>query len=434
MRKIFMLLLAGALLIGTFAACGEKNNASSGLAGSGVSAQATATPDAEATPTPEPEESAEPTTAPTVAPASADLSEDVYSFQVEIDGTVYQFPMTYEEFVEKGWTLKDNATDTLRSNAYSSYTFEKEKSSYTASVEIVNFDNSELAINQCYVGGISLDDYNFPAGMTVRLPGGITLLESTNEDVVAAYGTPSRENKTDTGSLYLDYSKGTYEEVNLYFYAKEATDAPILLTKIEVENIVMPEDFQQGEVSEEVPEIVKQYQAPTAVSNDFKDWTVRFAEKIYKLPAPVSELLADGWVIDENETEKTVGGQSRGWIKMMKDNQKLKVLAMNYTPTATIIENCFVTGLYADEFDCKVDIEIANGIKLGMEEADLVKALGDANYEKDEDSSSYTYYKVMPTDSLVEYYQISVKRETELVNKIEVDFSPKYADYAGSQN
>ena len=36
------------------------------------------------------------------------LSSDIYSYQVSIDGTVYQFPMTYADFVAAGWTYTED--------------------------------------------------------------------------------------------------------------------------------------------------------------------------------------------------------------------------------------------------------------------------------------------------------------------------------------
>ena len=31
------------------------------------------------------------------------LSDDIYSFQAEIDGEIYQFPMSFEEFMDLRW-------------------------------------------------------------------------------------------------------------------------------------------------------------------------------------------------------------------------------------------------------------------------------------------------------------------------------------------
>ena len=50
----------------------------------------------------------------------AELSKDLYSFQLEYDGIVYQFPMAYEDFTAQGWQLSeyDDPEQTLTANSY----------------------------------------------------------------------------------------------------------------------------------------------------------------------------------------------------------------------------------------------------------------------------------------------------------------------------
>lgn len=423
MKKKLAMLLAALLLVSAFSACGKTETPSSALASS--EAAMTPSPKPTEAPTPSPEPSA-------VSTPSSDLtlSDDIYSFQLEMGGVVYQFPMTYAAFTSHGWVCKEDDTQGVRSNAYSGVSFEKD--GYSLYVDIINFDINELPMNQCYIGGVTADTYKLsdklPETFDITLPGGITLNKSNNEEVVAAYGTPSRETKLDSGSIYIDYEKESYQVVNLAFYAEEAGDKPLVLTSIEVRNHVAPEDFQSGEVNTEVPAIVTKYQAPAALSAEFDDWTVKFAGKLYQLPAPVSEFEADGWVIDASVTEMTVNGRGNGWVQMMKDNQKMEVLTTNYSEGATSIQNCFVTNVYADVYNCKVELEISKGIHIGMKEADLVAAIGALEYEKT-DSSSFIYYEVRPTDSRIEDYQITISKETGLISKIKVSFAPKYADY-----
>ena len=63
------------------------------------------------------------------------LSDDIYSFQAEIDGEVYQFPMPYGEFTAKGWTYDGDAAQTMEPEQYTAAeTFKKDSSkpvSYT---------------------------------------------------------------------------------------------------------------------------------------------------------------------------------------------------------------------------------------------------------------------------------------------------------------
>lgn len=425
MKKILTLLLATALLLSAFAACGNKEGASSSEA---ASSEITATPTPQPTEKPTPKPTEEPTPEPSQVPVSNGmvLSNDIYSFQLEMNGVVYQFPMTYAEFTSYGWVCKDDDTEGIRSNAYGGVTFEKD--GYSVYAHVTNFDINELPMNECYIGGLKADNYKLPEGFEIKLPGGIVLNKSTNDEITEAYGTPSRENKLDSGSIYMDYDKASYQKISLSFYAAEAGEAPLALTTVDIKNFVEPEGFTAGEVSAEVPAIVGTYQAPAAIGAELSDWTVQYAGKLYQLPAPVSEFEADGWVIDTSASEMTVNGRGSGWVSMMKDNQKLRVITTNYSEGATAISNCFVTSVYSDQYDCKVEMEVAKGIKLGMTEADLIAAIGTAEYEKT-DSNNYIYYEVTPTGSSMQDYEIMVDKNTGLVSKLEISCSPKYADY-----
>ena len=59
------------------------------------------------------------------------LSDDIYSFQAEIDGEIYQFPMSFEEFTAKGWTYDGDAAQTMEPEQYTTAeTFKKDSPSH----------------------------------------------------------------------------------------------------------------------------------------------------------------------------------------------------------------------------------------------------------------------------------------------------------------
>ena len=41
------------------------------------------------------------------AASAEEMSDDIYSFQIKIDGQLYQFPMKYEEFEERDGNLTE---------------------------------------------------------------------------------------------------------------------------------------------------------------------------------------------------------------------------------------------------------------------------------------------------------------------------------------
>lgn len=355
------------------------------------------------------------------------LSDDLYSFQIEINGEVYQFPMTYSQFTSYGWEYKEDDNTTMDSLYYSS-TEQFTLNGMQCYAHIINLDVNSLPIKDCVIGGISLEDYDLKKANTsddisIVMPGGITFGVSSADDVRAAYGTPSHENQLDNGAETISYKLDYNQEIKFSISAETK-----VISKISIENYKEPEGFTAGEINTEVPEIVGKYQTPASMSNDFADWIVEFDSKLYQLPAPVSDFEADGWVIQEDRTEMTINGRGSGWVTMMKDNQILRVIAQNYSENSTAVNNCFICDVISDQIDSKISLTVAGGITIGTTEADLKAAIAGME-TKEEEGNSYRSYKVMPTGKLTDSYEFTVSSETSLVTKIKVSYTPKYADY-----
>jgi hypothetical protein len=349
------------------------------------------------------------------------MSDDIYSFQIEINGELYQFPMKYTEFTSYGWKYKEDNSEKLDANYMLLGTFEN--NGLVCYADIVNFDINALQINECYVSSISLDSYLISKveNVSLRLPKGIEYGKATIEDVKEAYGTPSDIYE---GSSYtkLTYKYDRYQVVEI-----EISNETGVIESIEIENAVIPENFVVSAVNTEVPEIVKSYKAPDKLGDDFDNFTVQFDGHMYQLPAPVSSFVANGWKIDESNTEMVIPGRGYGYVFFVKDDRKMKVMANNYSEGATSIENCFVTQVKSGDSDNKTEIIISRNITIGMSESELDKALKDVKHEKDTSLTSFIYYNIEPGESLSDEYEIYVNESG--VYKIVVKNSPRYNDF-----
>ena len=164
------------------------------------------------------------------------------------------------------------------------------------------------------------------------------------------------------------------------------------------------------------------------MTDNFSDWIVTYDGKLYKLPAPVSEFVADGWVINEKESKMVIDGRGYGRVELRKDNQKVRVSVNNYSENATAVTNCFMTNVLSDSYDAKIPLIIAKGITIGMPEAEVKAAIDGEDVEED-DSSSYHQYKVRSADSRTFWYDIYINKESGNVYKIEVQYDPRYRDF-----
>lgn len=308
------------------------------------------------------------------------LPEDPYSFAVQIGEHIYQFPMSYAEFMETdAWAVttyyEESMEEKLPANAYSFYGFENDGN--TVSIDIMNFDINANVPEECYVGGIDIDaSYDFDCKKTtVTLPGEITVGKSSLDEIKAAYGEPS---DTYEGDLYtkVTYEKDSYQEISLYVYKDEN-----VLKQVEIRNFEKPEDFVNGEVSKEIPEMVTKYEAPKALTSNLTDSIVEYFGDLYRLPAPVSVFLANGWEIMDASDDAYVAGGSIAFIDLMKDNQKVHTAIYNDTDMATAYENCMIHELdYYEYEEGPIDMKLSGDVVLGDDVEDIIEEASEEGY------------------------------------------------------
>lgn len=323
-----------------------------------------------------------------------ELSDDIYDFQIKIGDEIYQFPMSYEEFTAKGWTI---AVDTdpeekLSSNHYDIVTFYRGKDKVSAYV--VNFKINEASIKECLVGGISLDgQYYFDLETTsVELAGGIAAGSASEEDIIAAYGIPSNIYE---GELYtkLSYELEYKQSVELYVFKDEN-----VLKEIELENFVQPEGFDIGTVSTETPERVLAYTAPPELSATVLESQVKYCGDLYTLPAPVSAFIENGWELLDMTEESFLTGGGGTYVYMMRDNQKEGFYISNYEEYAVTPENGFIEALDVSDYTSDYfSLEVSGNLTLGMNKSAFIAAAEENGYLYDEETDSLDIYKSVDT-------------------------------------
>lgn len=326
----------------------------------------------------------------TAAEESA-LSDDLFDFQMEILGEVYQFPMTYADFTAKGWTLKneEDGNEMLGANTYGFVTFRK--GDLSASADMVNLMVNEAPVTDCLAAGIEIDGVYSDADIAslgIKLAKGVTMGVSTVDDIKAAYGEPS---DTYEGDLYwkLTYEKDIYEEVEFYVYKEQNT-----LLEVSLRNMVEPENFDKGSVSGETPEIVTSYAAPAELGEDMLDPVVEYCGDLYNLPCPITAFQANGWKLDGISEDDFVEGRGIDFITMTRDAQSIDLTVHNKTQNAVLHENCFVTELELSVYDASnLSLTLSGGYELGAAKADILAAAEAKGYQAEESDKYLNIYK-----------------------------------------
>lgn len=129
----------------------------------------------------------------------ADLSEDLFSYEIKLDGVKYTLPADYSEFNSNGWALSDeDSQKTVASGLYLQDRFDLTKDEKKIKSQIMNAGTGASdKLTDCKVGMISVYSTD---KTSIILPQGITI-GSSIDDLKAAYGEPSDIKTYDDKSL-----------------------------------------------------------------------------------------------------------------------------------------------------------------------------------------------------------------------------------------
>ena len=164
------------------------------------------------------------------------LTDDLYDFQISIDGIVYQFPMRYSDFEALGWEYNGDNTKTISGGQYVT-TQRWRKDGIPVYTVFCNLSTNTAAFSDSMVAGIRIAKKDCEdCGWEILLPGGIQWGVSGTDDIKAAYGDPTSD--YDGPNYYeMKYRYDYYREIKLYVYKDSG-----VLEEIKLENLVELED------------------------------------------------------------------------------------------------------------------------------------------------------------------------------------------------
>ncbi len=162
--------------------------------------------------------------------AAENLSENLFDFQLSLNGEVYTLPCKYSELSEAGWSMEDIEGNELGAGQY---TFSNRISNgdIYLSASLANTEDKTLPMKQCRVGKLSLDSYEADSGAKLVLSKGITF-GSTYDEVIAAFGEPTDKYESEI-IITLTYKSDIYSYVKIQLAAKTRT-----VNSIEIQNMI----------------------------------------------------------------------------------------------------------------------------------------------------------------------------------------------------
>lgn len=159
--------------------------------------------------------------------AAGEISDDLYSYQIIINGELYQIPMDVKELLDNGWEFEGDVNEDLDAYTYNPVlTFNK--GNYNIQVNIVNETENPQPYSECKIVGLLINLYYNSNDMTFVLPKGIQSNVSTVEDMKAAYGEPTDFSESD-GMAFATYEvEYASKEVRLTFDENKLIDIELL--------------------------------------------------------------------------------------------------------------------------------------------------------------------------------------------------------------
>lgn len=321
------------------------------------------------------------------------MTDNLFDYQIKIGETVYQFPMSVEDFKKTGLTYSEyeDPTDKISSGRKDLVWFSYPDGS-KINARLVNFSKSETEYDNCTVVGISVsnDTYNIKFDPTkISTAKGITLNLSTTDDIIAAFGRPSDEwISNDKSTIKYTYEEDIYKTIEFHFNGSTKT-----LTDIDFENVEKPDNITEKGPSNQIPQLVKDYKQPTALGTDITSGVVELDKVLYKLPLPVSELIKNGWKITE-KSQDTIPGRDYAHISLSKGNIELENISIrNYEEYETTLENGIIEEFTTTKLTHteKNRLILPRNINTEMGESDFVKATKDLTVNKKESKYYVTY-------------------------------------------
>ena len=319
-----------------------------------------------------------------------DIDQEYFS-SFNINGTTYELPGKVQDYVNNDWVFNnDKDMDTILGYGKSATVYlhvPGAVTNNTISFVVTNFSMDAKPVKDCYI--TSAEFYEIDGsrkGNDISIcDGEIVLCQSSKEDVLNLLGEPDHFfDMSQSVALTYRYDRDDNMYSEMTIHIDERNDRVQIIV---VRNNVAPEDFEQVEVTDYVPEYLEGYEAPDTLGDEMLSGNVQIQNVIYKLPVPLSVLIENGWEPYHNED---IGALIEKAVTLKKGDDFLTATVWNNSNKAVHIENTMVTGITmtcSSRYD--LDAKLPGGLTLTLSDKEIESLLeqnGITNYEYRKDT------------------------------------------------
>ena len=181
MKKIVSVFLVLSLTVMLFVSCGKKDDSIRDLGGVDSGAQQTQMNNQTAM---------QSETESVWVPATT-LSGDYHSGQIQIDGTIYDFPIKGSDFMSHGWQIVNSWDMGATYDPDDEEKVNLSNGTTKVMVDVKNYSNQPLSIDNCYFMGVNVSVATGDPVGNVIMPGGLDFKTASYYDFINKWGKPS---------------------------------------------------------------------------------------------------------------------------------------------------------------------------------------------------------------------------------------------------
>lgn len=309
---------------------------------------------------------------------------------IELAGKKYTIPFDLSDLLADGWTgyydfdaALDGRTQTFL------YLTKDGLGDQTVDFTIFNGTGNAQKLRDCKVAGIQVTQDE--AGKAAfSLSNGLTVgdsIDTVKEKMGLPTSVDDNENYTE-----LEYGSDVEKGKISFYWDKRET-----YNYIEVEHYIV----EETESSEEVPDYLHEYTAPSAMGEDFDSGVFSLDGVLYRLSCPLYELTGNGW---KPEVDKAVAAGTTEIVYLHKNGATLVAYVRNYADYQVPASNCALYQIGVDlDLSSAPDLLLPKGFKLDIDLDTLESIL---------DSSSLDFEKNDTHEILTNFSYLDYSRKT----------------------
>ena len=216
----------------------------------------------------------------------------------------------------------------------------------------------------------------------------------------------------------MTYEVGSRSDIQFRFNAENQ------MTRMQMRNYFARE--VSAEFEGDLPDVVKNYETPADLGEEWDLFIIRFAGDLYQIPAPVAEFVENGWVIEGDPNEIIAARSSNVRVHLRKGNQVMQTTVHNYDDEAQPISHGFVTRIEFSHRGAVLPIELPGGITENSSSEEVRATFGEP-HDISESATSITY-TYSAASSALDRIRINFDIETDEIRSIEVQNQPRNLD------